>query len=288
MTQPRRNAIITGAASGLGRALALRLARDGWQIAICDINDAGSQETLALVRAAGGEGHVEHLNVTSSDEWAALRERLQAKWQNLDLLVNNAGVAGAGEVGKFSLEDWHWILDINLWNGIYGCHTFVDWLKANPRGAHIINTASMAGMASAPGMAGYNVSKAGMVSLSETLYAELQPANVGVTVICPTFFATNLLKEGRFHTPDWKRLAEKAFTESKLTAEQVADSAVRAMQRKQLYVVEPASARFQWRYKRFFPQKFLNTVARMLNRRPQNPAAHASPAADRPLETAAK
>lgn len=288
MTQPRRNAIITGAASGLGRALALRLACDGWNIAICDINDAGSQETLALVRAAGGDGQVEHLNVTSIDEWTALKDRLQAKWQHLDLLVNNAGVAGAGEVGQFTLENWQWILNINLWNGIYGCHTFVDWLKANPKGSHIINTASMAGMASAPGMAGYNVSKAGMVSLSETLYAELLPHKVGVSVICPTFFATNLLKEGRFHTPDWKRLAEKAFTEAKLTADKVADSAVRAMYRKQLYVVEPASARFQWRYKRFFPQKFLNMVAKMMGRRPQHPPGGGTAVAPRPLETAAK
>ena len=164
----------------------------------------------------------------------------------------------------------------------------VDWLKSNPKGSHIINTASMAGMASAPGMAGYNVSKAGMVSLSETLYAELLPHKVGVSVICPTFFATNLLKEGRFHTPDWKRLAEKAFTEAKLTADKVADSAVRAMYRKQLYVVEPASARFQWRYKRFFPQKFLNMVAKMMGRRPQHPPGGGTAVAPRPLETAAK
>lgn len=289
MTTGRRNAIITGAASGLGRALALRLAREGWNIAICDLNDAASQETLALVRQAGGDGHIEHLDVSKIDEWTALHDRLKSSWQQLDLLVNNAGVAGAGEVGQFTLENWHWIININLWNGIYGCHTFVDWLKANPRGAYIINTASMAGMASAPGMAGYNVSKAGMVSLSETLYAELLPHNVGVSVICPTFFATNLLKEGRFHTADWKKLAEKAFTTSKMTAEHVAEAAYRAMQRKQLYVVEPASARFQWRYKRLLPQKFLNMVARMIGRRPKPATATVSGVnPERPLETVSK
>ena len=288
MTSSRRNAIITGAASGLGRALALRLVRDGWNIAICDINRAGGEETLQLVRGAGGDGHVEHLDVSKIDEWSALSERLRTMWQRLDLLVNNAGVAGAGDVGEFSLDNWHWILNINLWNGIYGCHTFVDWLKANPSGAHIINTASMAGMASAPGMGGYNVSKAGMVSLSETLYAELLPAGVGVTVICPAFFPTNLLKEGRFHTPDWKRLAEKAFAESKFTADDVAESAIKAMQRKQLYVVEPASARFHWRFKRLLPQRFLTKVAKLVGRRPQPGQSDARVEAERPLETAAK
>src|SRR5690242_4032904 len=106
---PPRNAIITGAASGLGRALAVRLARDRWHIAICDINDACSEETLRLVRSAGGSGQVEHLDVTDPDAWQALRDRLEPDWEQLDLLVNNAGVAGAGEVGEFSLEDWHWI-----------------------------------------------------------------------------------------------------------------------------------------------------------------------------------
>lgn len=265
MPSLRRNAIITGAASGLGRALALRLARDGWHIAICDLNDAGSAETLRLVEAAGGSGQVEHLNVTNPDEWESLRDRLQAQWGQLDLLVNNAGVAGAGDVGKFSLADWRWIIDINLFNGIYGCHYFVDWLKQNPRGAHIINTASMAGIASAPGMAGYNVSKAGMVSLSETLYAELLPHNVGVTVICPEFFATNLLKEGRWAQDNLKKVAERAFEVSKLTADQVADRAVKAMHRKRLYVLAPFGARARWWFKRATPQMFMTQVSKLLN-----------------------
>lgn len=286
--QTRRNAIITGAASGLGRAFALRLARDRWNIAICDINDAGSEETLRLVRSFGGDGHVERLDVSRIEQWSALSDRLRAKWQELDLLVNNAGVAGAGNVGEFSLENWHWIININLWNGIYGCHTFVDWLKSNPRGAHIINTASMAAVASAPGMAGYNVSKAGMVSLSETLYSELKPANVGVTVVCPSFFPTNLLKDGRFHTPDLKELAEKAFAQATFTAEHVADRAIRAMQRKQLYVMEPASARFQWRFKRLLPERFLDKVARMLGQPSQPASVVSAGVSERPLEISAK
>src|SRR5438105_187649 len=101
MSESAKTAIITGAASGLGRALAVRLAQDGWQIAICDIDDAGSQKTLDLVRAAGGTGQVEHLDVTQPAAWEALRSRLQSSWRQLDLLVNNAGVAGAGEVGKY-------------------------------------------------------------------------------------------------------------------------------------------------------------------------------------------
>lgn len=262
MSQTRRNAIITGAASGLGRALALRLARDGWNIAVCDINEAAAAETLELVRRAGGEGRVERLDVTDPAQWQDLSDRLRAEWQQLDLLVNNAGVAGAGNVGGFSLDNWRWILDINLWNGIYGCHTFVEWLKENPRGAHILNTASMAAIVSAPGMAGYNVSKAGMLALSETLYGELKPYNVGVSCICPSFFPTNLLTEGRFAETRMKDLAEREFKRSRFTADDVADAAVKAVARKQFYIVLPAQGRFYWRFKRLLPTTLLKLIAR--------------------------
>ena len=96
----RKCAIVTGAASGLGRAISLELARHGWRIALADVNEAGSQETLDLVRQAGGEGQVERLDVTDPDAWQALREKLRATWPTLDLLVNNAGVGVGGEVGQ--------------------------------------------------------------------------------------------------------------------------------------------------------------------------------------------
>lgn len=263
MADERRNAIITGGASGLGRALALRLARDGWNIAICDINRESGAAVVEEVKAAGGDARFEHLDVTNIEQWQQLSERLRADWNSLDLLVNNAGVAASGNMGEAPLEDWRWIVDINLFNAVNGCHTFVDWLKANPRGSHIINTASLAAIAVAPSMASYNVTKAAMLALSETLYAELKQYNVGVTVLCPAFFATNLLKEGRFHDDKLRNIAESAFRKATLTAETVADEAVRAMRRKKLYVVLPPKARRYWWFKRLAPQRFLDAIARM-------------------------
>src|SRR5579872_4948329 len=111
----RKNAIVTGAASGLGRAIALRLAREGWCVAVADVNDVESEETVRMVKGGGGDGFAEHLDVRSLDEWEALRARLQSRWDYLDLLVNNAGVAGSGRLGEYSIENWEWILDINLW-----------------------------------------------------------------------------------------------------------------------------------------------------------------------------
>lgn len=261
MPQPRRNAIVTGAASGLGRAVAVRLARDGWHVAVCDIDAEGSAETLRQVRAAGGEGRIERLDVSRADAWLALRARLEADHEALDLLVNNAGVAVIGEVGDVPLEDWKWVVDANLWGPVYGCHTLIDWLKRNPRGAHIINVASIAAMESAPPTAAYNVTKAAVLSLSETLYAQLLPHGVGVTVVCPGSFPTNLNRSLRATGDRWRRLLEGLTERATLTAEDVADRAVRAMLRKQLYVVLPGPARLRWYLKRLAPRAFLRGVS---------------------------
>lgn len=278
MPADRKRAVVTGAASGLGRALALRLAREGWEIAICDLNQEKSEAALADVRRAGGEGRIEIFDCTKVENWQALRQRLERDWPQLDLLVNNAGVAVSGDVGDSPLEDWRWIMDANLWNGIYGCHVMVPWMKKNPRGGHIINTASLAAIGSAPGMASYNVTKAGMLALSETLYSELAPFNIGVTVLCPGFFKTNLLESGRFVRKEHEKMASKAFEQSDMTADHVADAAYRAMQRKQLYVVMPRQGRIYWYLKRFSPRLFYKLLRRDWAR--QQAKAQAAVAAD--------
>ena len=260
--QPTKHAIVTGAASGLGRAVAVELARHAWHVAICDVNDSCSQETLALARQAGGSGQVEHLDVTKPDEWRALGEKLAAAWPQLDLLVNNAGVGVSGEVGQLPLEDWHWIININLYGAIYGCHTLIDWMKKNPHGAHIVNIASMAAIVSAPGMAPYNITKAGMVSFSETLYGELKPHNIGVTAVCPAFFPTNILNNGRFQKPEQRKMADRLMSQSRATADQVAKRIMRAITRRQLYVFVPTVASVFWRLKRLMPKTVLKLIAR--------------------------
>ena len=262
----RRHALITGAASGLGRALAVRLARDGWHVAVCDVDDAGGRETVSLVEQAGGTGQAERLDVTLPAEWESLRDRLRGQWERIDLLVNNAGVSGAGEVGRFPLDDWRWILNVNLFGVIHGCHCFVDWLAENPDRPHIVNTASMAAVVSAPTMGGYNVSKAGVVSLSETLYAELLHRGVGVTVLCPGFVQTRLLDAGRWHRPALKLRAEERFAEARITADDVAEATLRAIRRRQLYVVLPLRGRIFWRLKRLVPQWFMTRVARIVGK----------------------
>jgi NAD(P)-dependent dehydrogenase (short-subunit alcohol dehydrogenase family) len=256
--------------------MALRLARDGWELALADLDTEGNRETLRLVEEAGGSGRLETLDVADADAWADLRNRLQSEWPRLDAVFNNAGVGGAGDVGEFSLDDWRWMLDINLYGVIYGCHTMLPWLKENPARAHIVNTASIAPFVTIPGMAAYNVSKAGVVLLSETLYGELQGSNVSVTVTCPTMVATQILSRGRYATPRLQAMADRQMAQSRLTAEQVADLTIRAMHRRKLYVLPGLRAKMFWRLKRMAPQGFMDRVAaayRKANRHSSKDAA---------------
>jgi NAD(P)-dependent dehydrogenase (short-subunit alcohol dehydrogenase family) len=269
MPEPPRYALVTGAASGLGRALAVALARqrspagEPWHIAICDIDAVGSDETLKLVVDAGGTGQVEPLDVTRAEDWQAVVARLSATWPSLDLLINNAGVAVSGDVGTLSLDDWRWSLEVNLHGVINGCHACVPWLKRNSSGAHLVNIASVAAFASAPTMAAYNVAKAGVVALSETLHAELSSSNVGVTVVMPGFFATKLLTRGRLAEESHREFVAKAMDRASFSADDVATATLRAIERRKLYVMLPRRARWLWRLKRLFPQAFMRLVARI-------------------------
>ncbi len=259
-------AIVTGAASGLGRALAVRLAERGWHVALADVDIAGCGETAALVERAGGTARVERLDVTKPDEWTDLVERLQRDWPQLDLLVNNAGVACSGDVGDLPLENWRWALETNLFGAIHGCHACRDWLVRNPRGSSIVNIASAAAIVCAPSMGPYNVSKAGVVALSETLYAELLASSVGVTVVCPGFFASNLLTGARFQTTRESESAARFMQGARVSADDVARAILRAIARKQLYLVLPARARFYWRLRRLWPATMMKLMARIAGR----------------------
>lgn len=248
-----RYALVTGAANGLGRALAVRLARDGWHIAVADVDEPGSRETLRLIEAAGGQGRTEHLDVRHFDEWRALVERLQADWPRLDMLVNNAGVACSGQVGITPLEDWRWLIDTNLFGVINGCHAGLDWLKRHPGRASLVNVASVAAVLAAPAMATYNVAKAGVLALSETMACELYGTNVRVTVACPGFFRTRLLDCGRFQTRLERDTAERYTSTAPMNADQIADAIIRAAYRGKLHVFLPARARWLWYLRRLAP-----------------------------------
>jgi NAD(P)-dependent dehydrogenase (short-subunit alcohol dehydrogenase family) len=249
-------AVITGAGSGLGRALCLELARHQARVLVSDRDVPSAEETAHQVEQAGGKALVQGCDVTQPEQVEQLAERAFSQLGGVDLLINNAGVAGAGEVGLLPLAEWKRVLDVNLWGVIHGCHTFVPRLRQQGSG-HILNIASAAGLLSVGNMAPYNVSKAGVVSLSETLYLELKSAGIGVTVACPTFFRSNLAASAQYTDPKLGKAGSQLVAEARVGPDWVARECLRAVARKARYALPLADGRWAWRLKRLSPDAFL-------------------------------
>ncbi|MBS9733263.1 SDR family oxidoreductase, partial [Pseudomonas aeruginosa] len=213
--------MITGAGSGLGREIALRWARDGWRLALADVNEAGLAESLKLVREAGGDGFTQRCDVRDYSQLTALAQSCEEKFGGIDVIVNNAGVASGGFFGELSLEDWDWQIAINLMGVVKGCKAFLPLLERSK--GKIVNIASMAALMQGPAMSNYNVAKAGVVALSESLLVELALVEVGVHVVCPSFFQTNLLDSFRGPSPEMKHQVGKLLESSPISAADIAD-----------------------------------------------------------------
>ncbi len=252
--------LITGGASGLGRAFAEAAAARGARIVLADLQDTDA------VRAALSPAEVHGVRCDVSDPEAvrAMVSEAVAHLGGLDLVVNNAGVAAAGALEQSSLDDWHWLRGIDLDGVLYVAKAVLPELRKS-RG-WLLNTASLAAFAQAPHMLFYNVCKAGVVALSETLYGELARDGVGVSVLCPGFFKTGLTSTFRFTHPGQLRFVERVMAKSNVTARQIAEQALKDIGRGRLYVVPGLSARTTWLLTRLFPQFARDRVAESFHR----------------------
>lgn len=253
-------AVITGAGSGIGAAFATELARRGGRVLCSDIDTGAAESTVAAITAAGGSAMATHCDVTRVEDVEELAATAQDWFGGPPtLVINNAGVGAGGTViGEVSLDDWRWVLDINLWGPIHGCHVFAPILREAGSGG-IINVASAAAFGAAPGMAAYNVSKAGVLSLSETLAAELNGTGIGVTALCPTFVKTNIVEAGRI-TDGATQLAGRLMRWTGFSPDRVARMCLDTHDRGGLYCMPQLDARFGWHVKRFAPQTYTRAV----------------------------
>jgi NAD(P)-dependent dehydrogenase (short-subunit alcohol dehydrogenase family) len=261
---PRKRAFITGASSGLGLELARALARDGWTLGLFDRN----VERLASVEADLSGSGIPLVaypgDVTHADELTVAVNSFAATHDGLDVMINNAGVAGSGTLMEVSLEDWRWIIDINFMGVVHGARAAIPHLQRNGTGL-IINVASAAAFASAPGMVSYNATKAAVVSLSETLAGELQSSGTQVSVVMPTYFQTSLLDS--FRGSDQARMqATQLMQNSGYAVPDVARDVLTMAGSGKLYIVLPRTARALWRLKRWMPLVFLRRVVQLRER----------------------
>ncbi len=189
-----RVAVVTGAGSGIGRALALAFAAERCKLVLADIEAEPLAQSAQLVREVGVEVWSQVTDVTEPESVAALAEGAVATFGGVNILCNNAGVGGGGRIKNLALVDWKWVIDVSLWGVIHGLHYFLPHLLRADE-AHVVSTASVAGLMANPGLAPYNAAKYGVVAIMETLYLEMQKdpdADVGVSVLCPGEVNTNI------------------------------------------------------------------------------------------------
>ncbi len=191
-----KTAFVTGAASGIGFGIASALAQAGVKVMLCDIEDAALAAALEKLRSTNADVEGVRADVSLKGELAAAAETTLARYGKVHILVNNAGVGGGGPYGMWSDAAWDWTLGVNLRAVVWGIEIFGPLIERHGEGGHIVSTASIAGLIS-NGSIAYNVSKYGVVALSEGLRLELAPRGIGVSVLCPGFIRTQIVDSDR-------------------------------------------------------------------------------------------
>ena len=268
MDTNRRRVLITGAGSGLGLALAHRYARSGARVACVDLV---AERAEAAAAALAGSGHLAHVADVGDDaSMQALHDRIHGEWDGVDVLINNAGIASVGPMVNTTMDEWRQILEVDLLGVVRGCRLFLPAMLAAQRG-QILNTASFAGLAGAPGMMSYGVAKAAVVALSEQLRGEVLHRNVRVGVICPAFFRTNLL-ETAFASDKVKAKVIKLMDNSPDTLDGVADKVFAAAERGDFMIIPTQREPMQWRLKRWLPAVYFRRLNKAARRHSKPPA----------------
>jgi len=249
--------LITGAASGLGLALVKEFVARGCRVLALDLHEDVPASLAGLEKVTYLK-----VDVTKDADWDKAYEWVVTEWDGLDYLFNNAGVAAGGRIELTQMDQWQWIIDINLLGVVRGCRKFTPMLKSQHSG-RIVNTASAAGLIHPPRMSEYNAVKAGVVALSETLFHELKPYGVKVSVICPTFFKTNLTASLRGKDESSQNSTAALINMSKVTAEQIAAEAVKGVEKNRHIILTDRNGRLSYAAKRFARPLYYRTMAKV-------------------------
>jgi len=251
-----RTAVVTGGASGIGRALILRFSRDGANVVVADVDEPGMASVAGEAQALGVKAIAVRTDVSERSQVEALAARAFETFGTVHVLCNNAGVAAWGGIESATHRDWQWVLGVNLWGVIHGVEAFVPRMIARGEPGHIVNTASMAGLIASKGLGVYNTSKYAVVGLSETLAKDLRPYRIGVSVLCPLGVQTRIRDSERNRPAALRNERAEPVTPVELIGrslapDAVADMVLAAIRANELYVIthdeslEPLRRRFE-------------------------------------------
>ena len=247
-----RVAVVTGAASGIGRATAVLLAHQGCDLALADVDEAGMAETAAKVREAGRRASTHVVDVSDKARMAAFADEVVAEHGAVHILVNNAGVSVTAPLAEQSLEDFEWIVGINFWGVVYGCKFFLPHLR-RAGGATIVNLSSMFGLIGLPTQSSYCATKFAVRGFSESLAAELAHDDIDVISVHPGGIATNIVRSGRFIDAKRQHKAAKWFDRFAMPPEDAAWQIVEGIKRRKARVLITREAVLTDLLKRAYP-----------------------------------
>ena len=264
-------ALVTGAGSGIGKETALALAREGARLIICDINADSLEPVRRQIDGLTQCLLAESVDVSKIEAMRAFADKVHALVPAVDILVNNAGVGLVGTILTTSYEDWQWIVGINLWGVIHGCHLFTPKMVEQGKGGHVVNVSSMLGFNPSPDIAGYSTTKFGVFGLSMCMASDLQEHKIGVSAICPGIINTNITRATRIAGHDnAEALRERVvqfYGKRNYGPEKVARAIVKAIQRNQTIVPVSPESWFGYYFNRLWPggnRKFWRWAAKRI------------------------
>lgn len=245
--------------------MAKKYASEGWSVCVADIEDEEGNKLASELKAQqGNDCFFQHLDITNEGQWQELVNSLSQRWRGLDAPINNAGVASGGAIDSLSLKDFQRTIDINLMGAVKGCYFCVPLLKKSK--GTLINVASMAGLTHMRRMSAYNASKAGVVALSETLLSELYLFGINVSVACPAYFPSNLLKTIRSSSNDGANMAKKLMDRSPVTADDIANMVFDGSRKGKHIIIPTRRESLLWRLKRYLPGFYFMFMKQLIHK----------------------
>jgi len=250
-----RLALVTGAGSGIGRETALLCARRGANLALCDIDADGLAVTETEARGLGSDVLAQRVDVSDRAQMQAFADAVHARVAGVDLLVNNAGVGLGANFLETPLEDWDWIVPINVMGVVHGCKMFVPAMIERGRGGHVVNLSSVAGYFANPSLTAYTTTKFAVLGLSEALRIELRPRGIGVTAVCPGLINTPITRNSRLRgsAEAQRERVVRLYQRRNYGPDRVAQRILHAVQHNRAVMPVTAEAWGMWWLMRFAP-----------------------------------